>query len=347
MGSSSKGGGSQTTTQKLDPTVAPYVKKALQEGWSQYESRKGQYTPYSGKTVAGFNQDTQDYFTGVRGLTAGNQDMTNASNQANAAGVDYLGSTGTYAPTKFTGNVLTGEDISKYMNPYTEDVINRQMASMGKQRDEAAAALRTRQAGAGALGGSRAAVETVLANQKYNDTMANTEAELRMQGYDKATATALAQQNALNQAARDTEQSQQFGATFEERAAQDRANYGLQKAEELSRMSEQERNMEIQRLDKLKGIGTQQQLLDQAQLEDAYKRYLEGRDWDKNQLADYAAIAYGAPHGSTTTQSQSYNPWSTLGGLAMYGLGGGFSGMFGGADGGVISLEEMMKAQKK
>jgi hypothetical protein len=336
-------GGSTTTKQQLDPMLKPYVEYALQQGKQQYQDRTSGYKPYSGQTVAGFTPDTQAYFSGVRGLTANNADMGAASRAANEAGTGYLGTTAQYDPSKFSGNVVSGEDINRYMNPFTEDVIKRQMASMGQQRDEAAAALRARQAGSRALGGSRAAVESVLANQKYNETMANTEAELRMQGYDKATATALAQQQALNQAARDEEQSKQFGATFEERAAADRAQFGLQKANELAQLSEAERAQEIDRLNMLKGIGTQQQLLNQAQLEDQYKRYLEQRDWAKNQLADYAAIAYGAPHGSTQTTSQSSSPWSTLGGLAMYGLGGGFGGMFPYADGGVIDLEKKMK----
>jgi hypothetical protein len=346
MGKSS-GGGSSTTTQQLDPTIKPYVQYALEQGKSQYQNSLG-YKPYSGQTVAGFTPDTQKYFAGVRALSPNNADMIAASKQANAAGVGYLGSDANFDPTKFSGNQVAGADISKYMNPYLDDVVSKQMASMGQQRDEAAAALRTRQAGAGALGGSRAAVETVLANQKYNQTMADTEAELRMQGYDRATATALAQQAALNQAERDTEQSKQFGAGFEEAGAQNRAEYGLRKAAELGQLSEAERAQAMDQLNALKGIGTQQQLLQQAQLEDAYKRYIEQRDWQKNQLADYAAIAYGAPHGSTQTsrESSSFNPFSALGGLAMYGLGGGFSGLFR-ADGGVISLEQMMKDQKK
>ena len=338
------GGGSTTTKQQLDPMLKPYVEYALQQGKQQYQTSTSGYKPYSGQTVAGFTPDTQAYFAGVRGLSPTNANMQAASRAANEAGTGYLGSAANYDPTRFSGNVVSGEDISRYMNPYTEDVIKRQMTSMGQQRDEAAAALRTRQAGAGALGGSRAAVESVLANQKYNQTMADTEAQLRMAGYDRATSTALAQQQALNQAARDEEQSKQFGATFEERAAADRAQFGLEKATKLAQMSESERAQEIERLNMLKGIGTQQQLLQQAQLEDAYKRFIEARDWNKNQLADYAAIAYGAPHGSTQTTSQSFSPWSMLGGLAMYGLGGGFFGL---ADGGVISLEKMMKDQKK
>jgi hypothetical protein len=350
------GGGSTTTKQQLDPMLKPYVEFALSQGKQQYQQATGPggYQAYPGQTVAGFNPDTQQYFSGVRGLTAGSDTLKTATDTAKAAGMGYTGTTAQYDPTQFSGNVISGEDINRYMNPFTEDVIKRQAASTAQQRDEAAAALRTRQASAGALGNSRAAVESVLANQKYNEMMADNEAELRMRGFDQATSTALAQQNALNQAARDTELSRQFGAGFEEAGAQNRAEYGLQQARDLSNLSATERQQEMERLAALKGIGSQQQLLEQAQLEDAYKRFVEARDWNKNQLADFASIAYGAPHGSTTTTSQSSSPWSSILGAGLFAAGlptaGGGSmlgSMFGFKDGGIMDVERIMKAQQK
>jgi len=365
MGGGGKSGGSTKVQSTPAKYIMPYLtgKDAkgnatgttgvLPEAESQYKKRTEGYTPYGGELVADFGQDTQDYFSGVRGLNAGVDDMASAVQGTKNAGVGYLGAGGNYDPTTFTGNVLTGQDISRYMNPYTEDVISRQMASMAKQRDEAAAGLRANQAVSGALGGSRAAVEKVLQNQKYNETMANTEAELRMKGYDQATATALAQQKALNEAARDTEQSKQFGATFEEEAAADRAKYGLAQAEQLGRMSEAERAQEMERLNALKGIGTMQTAQSQAEMDAAYKQFLEGRDWDANELARYAQLIYGAPQGQTQTSSQSMSPWSNILGAGMFmaGLptaGGGslLGSMFGFKDGGVMDVERMMKDNK-
>lgn len=363
MGSSGKSGGSTKVQSTPAKYIMPYLTGkggasgttgVLPEAEKQYKARVAGYQPYTGDLVANFGQDTQDYFTGVRNLDAGTADMASAVQGTKDAGLGYLGTGGTYSPTTFTGNVLTGEDISKYMNPYTEDVISRQMASMGKQRDEAAAGLRANQAVSGALGGSRAAVEKVLQNQKYNTLMADKEAELRMAGYDRATATALAQQTALNQAARDTEQSQQFGATFEEQAAADRAKYGLTQAEQLGRMSEAEREQEMQRLNALKGIGTMQTAENQAELDAAYKQFLEGRDWNANELARYAQLIYGAPQGQTQTSSQSMSPWSNVLGAGMFmaGLptasGGSLLGsMFGFADGGILDIERMQKDEQK
>jgi hypothetical protein len=312
----SKSGGSSTTKTQLDPMLKPYVQFALQQGKEQYLDRAGNYQPYSGKTVAGFTPDTQDFFSGVRNLTAGTQGTAQAQGMATSAAQQAM-SRPEYGAGKFGVGNLTADQIRAYQNPYTEDVINTQLAGMQRRAGEQAAALRTRQASAGALGGSRGAVESILADRESQALMADTEAKLRAQGYDAATSTALAQQERALQAQRDEEASRQFA----EQAGLARGEYGLTAAGRIAQLAQQERDMETQRLEALRGIGTQQQLLSQAELDDLYKRYIEERDWDKNQLADYAAIAYGAPAGSTSTSSQSMSPWSTLGGLAMYGIG--------------------------
>lgn len=316
MGGGSKSGGSSTTKTQLDPMLKPYVEFALKEGKQQYQEREGGYKPYEGKTVAGFTPDTQNYFGGVRNLTAGTQGTQQAQGMATDAAQQTMGRP-QYESGQFGVGNLTADQINAYANPYTESVINTQLAGMQKRAGEQAAALRTRQASAGALGGSRGAVESVLADRESQQLMADTEAKLRSQGYDAATATALAQQERQLQAQRDEEASRQFA----EQAGLARGEYGLTAAGRIADLARQERDMETQRLEALRGIGTQQQLLSQAEMDDAYKRFIEARDWDKNQLADYAAIAYGAPAGSTSTSSQSMSPWSTLGGLAMYGIG--------------------------
>ena len=316
MGGGGKSGGSTTTKTQLDPMLKPYVQFALSEGKKQYQDRAGKYTPYSGETVAGFTPDTENYFGGVRDLKAGVQGTQQA--QGLATDVSNLTlSRPAYESGQFGVGRLSADQIREYQNPYTQDVIDTQLAGMQKRAGEQAAALRTRQAASRALGGSRAGVESVLADRESNALMAETEAKLRAAGYDAATSTALAQQERELQAQRDEEASRQFA----EQAGLARGEYGLTAAGRIGQLAQQERDLETQRLEALRGIGTQQQLLSQAELDDAYKRYIEARDWDKNQLADYAAIAYGAPAGSTSTASQSYNPWSTIGGLAMYGIG--------------------------
>ena len=307
---------STTTTQKLDPMLKPYVKYALEEGKGIYNQAKDQYPTYGGDLVAGFTPDTQNYFGGVRNLTAGTGQIGEATGMTRQASQDYMGSPA-FQGAAFDPNRVNAADIQEYMSPYQQQAIDAAMGGISRRQGEEAAALRTRQAGASALGGSRAAIESALQDREYRQLAADTEAKMLSEGYDKATAMALAQQTAEAQAARDTEQSRQFA----EGVAGDKAKYGLLASEQMANLGQAERDMETQRLEALRGIGAQQQALTQTELDTLYKQYIEGRDWDKNQLADFAAIAYGAPHGQTTTQSQSSSPMSSVLGSALYGVG--------------------------
>lgn len=310
------GGGSQTTTQKLDPTVAPFIKFGLEQGKQTFLDRKGKYQPYKGDLVAGFTPDTQQYFTGVRGLTAGTGEVDEATGMARQASGNFMNSPA-FQGAKFDPNRLTGENIREYMNPYQQQAIDAAMGGISRRQAEEAANLRTRQAGSNALGNSRAAIESALQDREYRQLAADTEAKMLAEGFDKATALAVGQQEAQRQAAIDTEQSRQFAET----AAGERAQYGLLASEQLANLGKAARDMEAQRLEALRSIGAQQQALTQTELDTLYKQFVEGRDWDKNELADYAAIAYGAPAGSTTRQSQSSSPLSSVLGTALYGIG--------------------------
>ena len=62
----------QTTTQttKLDPTIAPYAKKALDEAESIYDtSMEAGYIPYEGQTIAEFTPEQQRAMEGLAGLS--------------------------------------------------------------------------------------------------------------------------------------------------------------------------------------------------------------------------------------------------------------------------------------
>lgn len=334
-----KGGGSSTTTQQLDPMLKPFVKFALEQGKQQFEQRSGGVPQYGGETIAGFTPDTQRYFGGIRDLTAGTGKVAEAGEAAQQAAAGVSGRP-EFTAAQFDPNRLTGDQIREYMNPFQQQAIDSAMAGIQRRQGEEAAALRSRQAASRALGGSRAAVESELQNREYRQLAADTEAKMLAEGFDKATALAVGQQTAQRQAAVDTEQSRQFA----EEAAQGRGKLGLTASEQLARLGETERNMETQRLEGLRGIGSMQQAYEQAQLDEDYKRFIEERDRAKQELADYAAIAYGAPAGSQTTTKQPSSLMSTLGGLGMYALSSPWLGTaLGFKDGGILDIERMMK----
>lgn len=343
MGGGGKGG-SSTTTQQLDPMLKPYVQFALEQGKQQFQERSKGIPQYQGETIAGFTPDTEKYFGGIRDLTAGVGKLGEAGEAAQQATAGLAGRP-EFTATQFDPNRLTADQIREYMNPYQQQAIDSATAGIMRRQGEEAAKLRSRQAGAGALGGSRAAVESELQNREYRQLAADTEAKMLAEGFDRASAIAIGQQEAERKAALDSEQSRQFA----EEAALGRGKFGLTASEQLARLGEAERDMETQRLEGLRGIGSMQQMLEQAQLDEDFKKFIEQRDLSKQELADYAAIAYGAPAGSQTKSKQPSSLLSTIGGLGMYALGSPWLGSAMGfmADGGVVDLERMMKERNR
>jgi hypothetical protein len=338
-----KGGGSTTTTQQLDPMLKPYVKFALEEGKQQYKDRAGGVPQYGGETIAGFTPDTQGYFGGVRNLTAGVDQLGQAQQMTQDAAGQIAGRP-EFTGTQFDPNRLTADQIREYMNPYQQQAIDASTAGIMRRQGEEAANLRARQAQSRALGGSRAAVESEIQNREYRQLAADTESKMLAEGFDRATALAVGQQEAQRKAALDTEQSRQFA----EEAGLARGSFGLTAAEQIAGLGQAERDMEVQRLEGLKGIGSMQQALEQAQLDEEYKNFIEQRDRQKQELADYAAIAYGSPAGSQTTSKQPSSLGSTIAGLGMYALGSPWLGTaLGFADGGLMDVQRMMMERNR
>ncbi len=85
---------------------------------------------------------------------------------------------------------LTGIDLSGYMDPYTQDVIDPALQQMEQQRKQAIAATQGQATRAGAFGGSREGVADALTNAAYANTEAQEIGNLENSGYQQATENA-------------------------------------------------------------------------------------------------------------------------------------------------------------
>ena len=94
---------------------------------------------------------------------------------------------------------LSDADISQYMNPYTQNVIDNAMADLGRARDDAMNASGVAATRGGAFGGDRHAIMESQNNADYMRQAANTSAQLRNQGFQNAQAAAMNDINAMNQ----------------------------------------------------------------------------------------------------------------------------------------------------
>lgn len=98
--------------------------------------------------------------------------------------------TSAYAPdpSQFTTQTFTDPGVAAdYMNPFVENVINRQQARARRQfSEEQIPAMRARAVEAGAFGGSRAAIQQQLAKERLEERLGDIESTQRGQAYREA-----------------------------------------------------------------------------------------------------------------------------------------------------------------
>lgn len=150
-------------------------------------------------------------------------------------------------------NFLQG-DIAQYMNPYQDQVIDRTMQDMERQRQMQTNNIGDRAAAAGAFGGSRHGVAEAETNRGFADQMGNMSAQLRNQGFD--TASNLMGQNMDRQLQ---------GAGLMGQLGQQQQQMGMQGSQALMNLGLGQQQFGQQQLDAQRNLGMErQQLLNQS-----------------------------------------------------------------------------------
>lgn len=146
-----------------------------------------------------------------------------------------------------------------YMNPYTNTVIQSTLADLGEQFGQQERGLAARAIGAGAFGGTRFGVESALGRERYLDQVADVSSRLRQAGFESG-----AQRFAADRAA-------QLQAQQAQLASLSGAAAGLTAAGGLER-------------------GVQQ-----AGLAEAYRDFIEEREYPVEQVRQVVGALAGAP----------------------------------------------------
>lgn len=125
-----------------------------------------------------------------------------------------------YTPETVNVGQLATTDISQYMNPYTQQVIETSMADLERQRQMQMGDIGAQASRAGAFGGSREAVARALTNEAFARQGGQLSAGLRQQGFESAQQRAL--QDIQSQYAADlaNQQAGMAGAQFRLGSAQ-------------------------------------------------------------------------------------------------------------------------------
>lgn len=98
-----------------------------------------------------------------------------------------------------TGAAMSGPQIGRFMNPFTQAVTSQTLQDLESQRQTQAMNTAAQAQRAGAFGGSRHGVADALTNEAYAKQAAQTAANLNMQGFNTALGAAQNQQNLMMQ----------------------------------------------------------------------------------------------------------------------------------------------------
>jgi hypothetical protein len=210
---------------------------------------------------------------------------------------------------------FTPEAAQEYMSPYQRAVTDIEKREAGRQFDVAQQGRDAAAVGAGgeSFMGSRAAILEAEAQRNQQQLLADIEARGLQKAYQDS------QRLFSDQKARERQMAGDLART----------GSGLFQAGLTEAGAEQR-------------VGEQKRELVQASLDEAYKKFLEERDFPKQTLAEYQGSIYGNPllSSPSKTITASANPYQPsmgqnllglgLTGLNMFGMGGGFGGNFSG-----------------
>lgn len=288
-----KGKKTKTETEN-NQTIDPYSRGLIDEGRSNIRQIQSDnpFQSYEGQRVAGLN-DTQtaarDNFTANQG--AGQELMSEAATAARAAGG--------YSPQQVTAQSFADADLSQYNNPFTEQVIDANRASIQNSRDQTLASQRDDMVAAGAFGGSRSGIAQAETTKNYAQQEAEMDARLRSEQFN--TAAGLFQ----NDANRDmTAQTTNANLGLQGQAL------NLQGASLLGSLGNQMDTSNLNNASMLNAFGTQQQGVEQAGLDAQYQDFLRQDSDTQRRIATELSMMGLVPQlvDSTGSQTTRTNP---------------------------------------
>jgi len=257
---------------------------------AQAEGGIGGYQPYLTTGAA-----TLGTGLGTLGTAAGTLGQAPAAIQAAQASIP--GTAGLFAPS----------DLSAYLNPFQQEVIDTTMAELNRQGEIARIQLGAQGVGAGAFGGSRFGIQGAELDRNLQDARARALAQLNQQNYGQALQTA---QTAFeNQQQRQQRQSQLYGgvASLYGGLGGQQAGIGVQQAgiggQQLG-LAQLAQTTGLKDVATLQQFGQQQQALQQSVL-DAERGNLQRQLYEPySRVAFLSDIYKGAPSSQQTLGSQ-------------------------------------------
>tara|TARA_R100000900_G_scaffold6172_1_gene6531 strand:+ start:325 stop:1560 length:1236 start_codon:yes stop_codon:yes gene_type:complete len=320
--------GKSTTTTTTDPAQ-------MQMYQDLYGKAKGiaqqPFVPFTGSRVAGFNPDQLQGFDATRNIFGQSMQFDprqGLNNLANMSAPTVSPVTGSATDIN-RGDIrdirpqsLLSTDLNAYQNPFQSQVIDNTLGDLNRARQMQIQSDQDAAIGRGAFGGSRSALLEAETNRNFADRAGNIAANLRSQGFDRATGLAgqdigrdFSAQQTMADADRQVAMANagygnQFGMAnmdAQNRAAfmqpgLDMQNRQFQAGLLGNQLSDQYRNLGL-----LSGIGGQQQGLQQRGMDAGYNEFLRAINYGPQQLGLLAQGVSALPT-NQGSQTSSYKP---------------------------------------
>jgi hypothetical protein len=285
----------QQTTTTIPDYAKPYVEELLGSAQGLTDINQNPYMQYMGDRVAQFTPLQQQSYENA-GLMQTAPQLQDASAMAGQAGLGALNTQYTYDPYK--AQQFTGANVEQYMNPYMQNVVERQQQDAQRQSQIASQAQQAQAARSGAFGGSG----DYLMRAQAAGNLARQKGDIQAQGLNNAYTQAMNQFNTSqgqNQAAAQLNaQQQQFGAGLGLQGLQT-AN---QAATNLANIGQTQYGQNMGILGMQNQFGGQQQQQVQNVLNNQYGDFLSAQNHPYKQLGFMSDMLRGLP---LTQQSQS------------------------------------------
>ena len=297
-------GGTQTVTNKTE--LPQWVQDAGQKNLSAaYDVSQNMLGPYSGPRVAGMTGGQQADIAAL-------QNNIGSTNPAIAYAQNQAGGLTNYTPGQVQAGTLAGTDLSAYMNPFTQSVINSGMQAIDQQRLQSLNGIGDQALRTGSFGGSRQGVSEGVTNAAASTQAGNLASQLMGQNFTQAQTAA---QNDINR----NLQAQ----TSNQGAGLQGASLNLNAANSLGSLAAQGQQSFLGGT--AAALAGQESAQAQAQREIAARQqaYTEAQQFPLQQLQIPLQALGATPYGQTNTQT---GPGPSSNGL-MTGLGAASTGV--------------------
>lgn len=277
----SGGSSSQQSENKLDPEIkAAYLGNYGRATGVAEGLKARQFTDFTPDQTTGFGitRQTATQMPGMRAVDAALQ---------------RTGEVGSMTADQLSGGSILNRNIASYMNPYTDEVVDRSLNDIARQRDIALNANQAKVTAANAFGNTRRGIQEASVVDPYAKAMSDTAAQLRQQGYTQATGLATSD------------------IDRETQARQVASNLGLSAAAQGAAIGGQKQAMGYEAGKQVADVGAQQQALSQAQMDAIRNLPLEQQQIINQALA--LNPAGGAGNISTSSGGSKQSIWGAIG----------------------------------